>query len=908
MQPQTFDECKNELNTNIVNAFYLANNSYNEATFNDALTGIRRCLEYVCKAIVFYKFDHLSDPLALEEASSAVEFIERQNLNNLINKIGSQRLKWFSVENDENKNRSRREEAHSCRIAGNPGAHAEKATYKDVEAAKVYIRKIIEWFYDKFLDSEIPAEIKKALNDKPISVEEREKKNAIFNYTSELKEEYNEVVLNDTQNMRLSDIYIKPAMKMWEFSIAEEYEYFLPYFDEDINDEDIDDEDIIAHPPIDLHDFSLKFIQNKLADFDFLMNPEAQMLIVLGYPGQGKTSYCKRLQHDLLHKNKEELLLKIKLRDIESVEDLFSSPTTNLVKYIREELDVNLSKKELYSSTLILDGLDELAMRSNTNINDVDRFIIQLIQSLERDSNFKIILTSRYGYINLDRLENENVIVGELGPMPLGQQIEWLKKYRVFHPQTNFDTELLKKISLDNQYASIRELINQPILLHLIVSSGLDLGKQNTRAQIYESIFDKLIARSWENNKQITGLKGLTKETLREFLREIAFTIYSSEHEYILEYQLKQLPTVKNFLSEIGRNKDDVSAILRHLMIAFYMKDKKKSSEDEETQDKRNYAIEFLHKSFQEYLVAEKIWWEVSEFAEKNRGKYIVSDPNEALTKISDLLSTRSLSYEVEQYLIEIIQLDKDVDKEILYNRLFHFTPHFLQYQFYSPSKKTHPINKSLNTFKSFWAIFTEIANKKNTLPEQCQDDFMQLFNLYNTNNKDYKWNLKGIKLRDVTLSNLYPAYINFSNAKLYGVTFRNTALAGNIFTNALLENVTFSFSTLTTIHFTTNSYSNVIGMYNSRIYSCLFKGINLKLKMIHSSTRRGRRQSRIHTSKNQYTDCQFIHTSFDTYFFSKNTLKNSSFTNCENLDLSQAAEVENTTVNGQPFPPQQKK
>lgn len=404
MQPQTFDECKNELNTNIVNAFYLANNSYNEATFNDALTGIRRCLEYVCKAIVFYKFDHLSDPLALEEASSAVEFIERQNLNNLINKIGSQRLKWFSVENDENKNRSRREEAHSCRIAGNPGAHAEKATYKDVEAAKVYIRKIIEWFYATFLEIEIPAEIKKALNDKPISVEEREKKKAIFNYTSELKEEYNEVVLNDTQNMRLSDIYIKPAIEICELSKTEKHRYLQPYFDEDIGD-------YIPSTPIDLHDFSLKFIQKELSDFDFLMRPKAQMLIVLGYPGQGKTSYCKRLQHDLLHKNKEELLLKIKLRDIESVEDLFSSPTTNLLKYIREELDINLSKKELYSSTLILDGLDELAMRSNTNIKDVDRFIIQLIQSLERNSNFKIILTSRYGYINLDRLENEDVIV-----------------------------------------------------------------------------------------------------------------------------------------------------------------------------------------------------------------------------------------------------------------------------------------------------------------------------------------------------------------------------------------------------------------------------------------------------------------------------------------------------------------
>ena len=244
-----------------------------------------------------------------------------------------------------------------------------------------------------------------------------------------------------------------------------------------------------------LHTYAQKFLNNK--DPLRLANKPAQVLLLLGYPGQGKTSFTKRLMYDLLgNRGFSQKVLLVRLRALQQPRELLNNPfsylcPTSSIPSRKSTLRPhrNLSLKNL---AIILDGLDELYMKEGLTNDDIDEFCKVLLRISESHKKLKIILTSRYGYLNTEKFPRQKLLMLRLQPLSLDQQKNWLEKYKQdrFYPFCRLSAEKLEEINDPNRpnFAHIRELINQPILLQMVAAADFDIQASDTRATLYEKV------------------------------------------------------------------------------------------------------------------------------------------------------------------------------------------------------------------------------------------------------------------------------------------------------------------------------------------------------------------------------------------------------------------------------------
>jgi uncharacterized protein YjbI with pentapeptide repeats len=604
----------------------------------------------------------------------------------------------------------------------------------------------------------------KNLNDllTGLPYEEAVKMHKYERYRQELRNHFDEIVLGDPNGLRLSDIYIEPGYAIHK-NCFEDKDSRLEKKDS------TNDKGFVRLGEESVHDLVYRFIQTKVDDK--LRSKDARVLFLLGYPGQGKSSFCKKLLNDSIDGRRaiDRPVYFLKFRSITDTIELINSPLLSIEKNIGSIAGFAPKRAEFEKSLLVLDGLDELFMKENMPSNAIDEFCRLITNEIRDKTDLRVIITSRYGYINLEQLRNGSSLVLQLNEFTLQQQIEWLKSYSLFHPEASLTVKKLQEIHSSEYATYLKELISQPILLHMVavLKEGIDL-KAN-RAMIYDNLYTQLIERSWDREKQIDGLEGLKKEDLREFLREIAFAIYISGKEYIHKSTLSDLPATKQFIEKLD-NKSFKDA-LKRIMIAFYFQETKKDKEDDNIDDHHNYAIEFLHKSLQEYLVAEKIWCNMLEFIEQKRnGKYIIDEDEQALIEISKIFSVRLLTPEVRAYLKEIILNDTDTDKRGLCARLEKFLPYCLDQQFYSPSAgmPSTVIHATFANFYGYWFVLSHLGQKRNLTPQSHKDKFT-LF----------------LKMGDGEKSPFNLAWQDLSDANLNGIDFSGSDLSFGIFKNS---------------------------------------------------------------------------------------------------------------------------
>ena len=178
------------------------------------------------------------------------------------------------------------------------------------------------------------------------------------------------------------------------------------------------------------------------------------------------------------------------------------------------------------------------------NSQDIDEIVREIQrQAAAHYPQLRIVLTSRYGYVNLERVAKRS----------------------------------------DN------------ILLHMVATLEEGLSDAVNRAAIYAKLFDQLVGRSWAKKEgNIEVLKANTAILLREALQDMAHAIFHSGKCYLYKSALDKLPKVH----ELHRALDNRLDVWRSVMVAFYMDETRKGDRREEEADKEHdYAIEFLHKS-----------------------------------------------------------------------------------------------------------------------------------------------------------------------------------------------------------------------------------------------------------------------------------------------------------------------
>lgn len=665
-----------------------------------------------------------------------------------------------------------------------------------------------------------------------LGIEEKElfKKNK---YKNTIANEYFEVVLGDENGLTLDDLYIEPYFRIHKNCFKD-------------NDKRLKEE-FRANKYIDIEDESIhSFIDDILNNKNKhkLDLKDVNTIFIAGQPGQGKSSFSKRFVYDMVE-NKTSLakdVILIKLKNIKEPNDLKNK---NFKEIVKENTRLEIDNLDNY--IVVLDGLDELAMKTGLSTS----YIELICQKFSREST-TVIITTRHGYLNFDTLTEDNIAIIELKELDKTQQLSWLEKYKTTYPDIKLSNETIEKLNRDKD-KHILELINQPILLHMIANMDIENIEKLNKTKLYSEFFEKLIKRKWEKDAHtLSKLKGVEQEkysrVLKNMLKELAFHIFNSNFEYIQKYEFEKLDSVKELqelLSEKNNN-ESLKSNLKGVMVSFYFKEVKKDEEDFNPEEKNeHYAIEFLHKSLMEYMVALYIYdYLIDCFLETKRssGKYIIDNGNEALKELWHLFHQKQISNEVTNNLIEIIKEKEQSTNEELAKRFDTFLPYLIEKDFLYESNigNNNPIGKAKNTFYGFWQIMCNLDDKnhipeniklKKKLFDQFIKDEISQFNLTNmdlskifiSNGNLYLTDSARINLRDTHL-----IYINIWAIKKQCLNLHETAKISSIrIENIYFENIAFYTKNISESIFQNCEFINVkfkkLSLYENIFQNCIF-------------------------------------------------------------------------------------
>ena len=599
-------------------------------------------------------------------------------------------------------------------------------------------------------------------------------------YTNDLKNEFTAPMFNDETGMSLADTYVEPGFRVHEYCLSDYHKK------SDWKKKD-DQEGFLEHRLYEesIHQFIYSLIK-KNKPIEDLRCPDAHVIFILGYPGQGKTSFCKKTMYDILSPQAavNMPLYFVRIKDIKKVADFVNSPLEVIKEKVEEDLGMELDKNYFNSSLLILDGLDELYMRDNMSVDQID----DICKELARGAEQKIIITSRYGYIDVEKLKKREVLILQLEEFDPDMQCLWLSNYKQFHPEAALTEERLWQYNTGDGFEHIKELINQPLLLYMFATSGFALDDVVTnRSKIYDNLFTRLIERKYEKSGQLEILRNVEKEDLREFIHDIALAIFHTGKDYINKSTLLKHNSTRRFIEKFEER--SVHDSLKGIMMAFYFSEVRKQEGDDFTGDRHDYAVEFLHKSLYEYMAAEKIWYEMKAFLDLNERtrEYHISRMEDALDHIFSLLSKQLLSIEIVDYLGEIIANDRETDKEKLSERMSFFLPRMLEKDFladYNPKGGNYPFNSALHTFYGFWVVLSHIKGDKNVIPGSERGRFVFMLRcLLNLYGGRIRLNLSNQDLGGADLSGA-----DLGGAHLSGATFGGAYLSGAVLDDADLR------------------------------------------------------------------------------------------------------------------------
>ncbi|GAB4023735.1 hypothetical protein GCM10028808_74860 [Spirosoma migulaei] len=504
----------------------------------------------------------------------------------------------------------------------------------------------------------------------------------------------------------------------------EYYEYLKGFFTRkgNLGETNLSLKDIYIEPKISKNSYdifnnnSLIFAVKKWINGDSISDIYNDILLLLGDPGQGKTSFCFKLLYEIINKVDRPIYF-LRLRDISGIEEFYENPFDAIYNNIAEgafrlendsqKKDVPITKEKFTKSVVILDGLDEIEKIHNI---DKDKFFLQIAKLTNTISSpYKLIITSRKD-LDYYQFKRRGVICCILKELNIKEQMQWISNYneKVNEPYIITYEKLLE---LNDATHALSPMVKQPILLHIIAQLKIIPEENYNSSRVYDELFSRLIYRYWNlvNNKENfhPNLKEWlpNSEKLRMILQDIALEMLHRNTTYLSHEQIPE-----SILKSLGFAGDDQIKALKTIAIAFYF-----NYQVNELTEERKFAIEFLHKTFGEYLAAEAIWYKISSIF---NGK--IKSEQDILISIVHLFNGNYiLTDQIQKYLIEIIHNEREIPNKITNNQLLlkgkisDIFPYLFNHQF-SYFKENHPnnIKKSLNIYYGIISIFFRIGGE----------------------------------------------------------------------------------------------------------------------------------------------------------------------------------------------------
>ena len=628
--------------------------------------------------------------------------------------------------------------------------------------------------------------------DNPIN-SQNDKFTLILNKYYEFKKFYtNPLQQNEDSKETLQDLYVEPF-----FSIHKNNLLKLKKNDEN--------KDFHLYSEGNIHDFFntyfLKGIHHKNLKNDY------DMVFVLGQPGQGKTSFCYRLIYDYIEKYSDlppVPIIFLKIRDL-IAKDFINNPFDTISDHYNY---INFKGDELI---IVLDGLDEAYMSGGISNEDLRN----LYERLKKRSNkkIKIILTSRFNFLNINDSCLDNTLVLHLNELTDKQINEYCIKFKSFYPKNSL-VKNIKTILVNEKYKHVKELLKQAVLIYFIAISDIKIDKKDSKSKIYDKIFDSLAQRSWDSEGQLDYINNklknkpeIYKKYLREYIRSIAFEIYHSPKLYITVSKLIELEATKLFIKrcfneDLQESNDKIKEISKYLLISFYFQQSNKDNSDT--------ALEFFHNSLWEFLTAEYLWEQNKKTILKKDeyDEYEIINKEKYYNFLSHAVDNKKINeFSIARNLVEIIDNEDDEIKKNIFinsiNLFYDLSKDDYLFNYDRNSCLLSPFEKATENFSLFW-IFVHESNRKlkNMIIANSKIlDFLFYFSM--TSNQ-------------LTISNVIfeDDISNINHRRLFKFEIEECIITNDMYNYILTENkfrdIKFNNLMMSEVIFNNNNFSNI--------------------------------------------------------------------------------------------------
>ncbi|GAB1542192.1 hypothetical protein NUACC21_48660 [Scytonema sp. NUACC21] len=411
---------------------------------------------------------------------------------------------------------------------------------------------------------------------------------------------------------------------------------------------------------------------------------EKKVLFIQGDAGRGKSVFC-RMFADWFRSNLHPKLtpIIIKLRYIKVLENNLTKTLENYLEaceFVRGNPSWLSDKNTRF--LFFLDGFDELLLEGRAS-GGIKEFL-QQVEQFQQSSHHRFLVTGRpLALQGIDRLiaQTKSLTRAEIQLMDYSIRQTWLKKWaaKVGEEEANNFQQFLESCPPDVK----DNLAREPLLLYLLarmhkekylnVQMFAEAEGIKAKIRIYDKSVSWVLEKQRENeNKRLTGLD---EHYLRQALGEAALCVVQSGNESAPVTMLQsRLEDNNNPIAELiqkarrATSIEDEERFFNNLLTSFYIKP---ASGD------KDGSIEFAHKSFGEFLFAERLkesildWTDIRK-TRHQREEYLISK-NEMNKQIYDLLGYGNLTPEIVDYLMALLTEDKIFQPIKLFERLEEF-------------------------------------------------------------------------------------------------------------------------------------------------------------------------------------------------------------------------------------------
>ncbi|MDZ8264194.1 pentapeptide repeat-containing protein [Nostoc sp. ChiQUE01b] len=399
---------------------------------------------------------------------------------------------------------------------------------------------------------------------------------------------------------------------------------------------------------------------------------QKQVLFIQGEAGRGKSVFC-RMFADWVQRELHPSFtpIQIRLRDLRVLENNLTDTLENYLQHLDfVTSDSGWLTDKNTRFLFLLDGFDELLLEGRAS-GGLKEFLEQVEQfQKDRLCQHQFLVTGRpLALQGIERLlsQTKSLKRVELQPMDDSLQRKWLEKWAIAAQVNKSEFEEFLQ-ACPNEVKD--NLAREPLLLYLLARmhrenrlnvqmfTGADAIKAKIR--IYDESVKWVLEkqRDSENQNDNSRLTGLESEDLRQFLTEAALCVVQSGNESarvtMLEARLKDsnnpaAKLIQDARQENTSQKNQQDKLLNNLLTAFYIKP---ASGD------KGGSVEFVHKSFSEFLFAERLiesfvdW--TTKVSKRQREEDLVSIAVMD-RQIYDLLGYGNLTLEIVEYLMGLL-------------------------------------------------------------------------------------------------------------------------------------------------------------------------------------------------------------------------------------------------------------